>query len=243
MSSNFDFFAGPPAAPTAAAPPAASAWAPAASAWAPVTSVDQRFGSPVGEWQPTLSPPVGQFAPQPRSSRRALAVVAVVALVAAAGGAFYLSKRPHPVPLPATLAGLPKLSLPKDEAHELNSDTSSLKKDGVHDVSIGAYGALADGQPGLIAIAGRTSSTIPDFSQLAGAMGQVGQDNGVTVTPQTLTSGASTFLCETIASQGQSIAFCVWEGTHALLMAFGDGVSAQDTADALEIARLDASLH
>ena len=231
MSSNFDFFAGQPAAPTAAAP------------WAPVTSVDPRFGGPVGEWQPTLSPPVGQFAPQPRSSRRAFAIVAVVALVAVAGGAFYLSKRSHPVPLPATLAGLPKLSLPKDEAKELNSDTHSLKSDGVHDVAIGAYGALEDGQPGLIAIAGRTSSTIPDFNQLAGAMGQVGQVAGVTVTPQTLTSGASTFLCETISSQGQSISFCVWEGTHALLLAFGEGISAQDTADALEIARLHASLH
>jgi hypothetical protein len=172
-----------------------------------------------------------------------VAAVAVIVVAAIAGGAFYISTRPHPVPLPATLAGLPKLSLPSAQAHELDSDMHSLRSDGVHDVSFGVYGSLSGGQPGLVVVAGRTPSTVPDFNQLAGAVGQVGQVSGVTVTPQTLTSGASTFECATITSQGQSIPFCAWQGTHAVLLGFGEQISAQDTADALETARLDASLH
>lgn len=255
MSNDFDFFAGQRA-PTAPAVQA-SPWAPPASPWAPAASaspwavaapstaaapIDQRFGSPVGEWQPVGLPPVGQFAPAARSSRRPLVVVAVLVVAAVAGGAFYMSQRTHPVSLPATLADLPKVSLPSAQAHELDSDMHSLRSDGVHDVSFGVYGSLSGEQPGLVVVAGRTPSSVPDFSQLAGAIGQVGQVSGVTVTPQTLTSGASTFECATITSQGQSIPLCAWQGTHAVLLGFGEQISAQDTADALEQTRLSANL-
>jgi hypothetical protein len=167
-------------------------------------------------------------------------VLAVVAAIA--GGAYYISTRPHPVPLPATLAGLPKLSLSSEQSHELDSDMHSLRSDGVHDVTFAVYGSLAGGQPGVVIVAGRTPSSIPDFNQLASAVGQVGQDAGITVTPQTLTSGASTFECATISSQGQSIPLCAWQGTHAVLLGFGEQISAQDTADALEQTRLGAGL-
>jgi hypothetical protein len=246
VSSDFDFFAGQRTPPTTAAPSAASAWAPAAlSAWAPPAQLDQRFGSTIGEWQPASTPPTAQFAPASRSSRRPLAMVAVVAalaVVAIAGGVFYISTRTHPVPLPATLAGLPKLSLSSAQAHELDSAKHSLRSDGLHDVSFGVYGTVSERQPGLVVIAGRTSSAVPDFNQLANAMGQVGQVSGVTVTPQTLTSGASTLQCATISAQGQSVPFCAWQGTHALLLGFGEEISAQDTADALEQTRLRANL-
>jgi hypothetical protein len=188
------------------------------------------------------TPPTGQFAPTARSSRRPLVIVAVLVVAALAGGAFYISTRPHPVPLPATLAGLPKLSLSSAQAHELDSAKHSLRNDGLHDVSFGVYGTVSQGQPGLVVIAGRASSNVPDFNQLASAMGQVGQVAGVTVTPQTLTSGASTFQCATISAQGQSVPFCAWQGTHALLLAFGEEITAQDTADALEQTRLRANL-
>jgi hypothetical protein len=217
VSSNFDFFAGQQAAPTAAAPTA------------------------VAPWQPILSPPVEQFAPQPRSSRRALVVVVVVALAAGAAGAVYLSKRAHPVPLPATLAGLPAVSIPKDEAHGFDSAKHNLGSAGVHDVSLRIYGN--PGQQALMVTAGRTSSRAADFNQLANAMGETGQIAGVTVTPHTVTSGTTTLQCATVASQGETVAFCAWQGTHALLFGVGEGMSVQDTADALELARMDAALH
>jgi hypothetical protein len=252
VSSDFDYFAsqrGPtnaaaPAAPwVPAARASASPWARAAdSAWAPPAQLDQRFGSSIGEWQPVSTPQGGQFTPAPRSSRRPLAMIVVLAVAVIAGPAFYISTRTHPVPLPTTLAGLPKLSLPSAQAHELDSDMHSLRSDGVHDVSFGAYGSLSGEQPGLVVVAGRTPSTVPDFNQLAGAVGQVGQVSGVTVAPETLTSGASTFECATITTQGQSIPFCAWQGAHAVLLGFGEQISAQDTADALEQTRLRANL-
>ncbi len=183
-----------------------------------------------------------QFTAVPRSSRWPLAFVAVLVVAVIAGSAFYFSTRTNPVPLPTTLAGLPKLSLPSAQAHELDSDMRSLRSDGVHDVSFGVYGSLSGAQPGLVVIAGRTPSTVPDFTQLAGAVGQVGQAAGVSVAPQTLSSGASTFECATITAQGRSIPFCAWQGTHAVLLGFGEQISAQDTADALEQARLRANL-
>ncbi|HEY0869425.1 MAG TPA: hypothetical protein VGD55_03420 [Acidothermaceae bacterium] len=251
MSSDFDFFAGQRTPPTPAAPAAPSAWAPAAAspwaaaastAWAPPIQQDQRFGSTVGEWAPMSTAPTGQFAPAPRSSRKPLTIVAVLAVAAIACGAFYIHTRPHPVPLPAALAGLPKVSLPSAQAHELSSDMHSLRSDGVHDVTFGVYGSLAGGHPAFVVVAGRTRSTIPDFNQLASAVDQVGQDQGVAVTPQTLTSGASTFECATITSQGQSVPLCAWQGTHAVLLGFGAQISVQDTADALEQTRLGANL-
>ena len=234
MSSDFDFFAGQRTPPSAVPS--------GASTWAPPTQQDQRFGSAVGAWQPMSTPTTGQFAPASRSSRTPLAIVAVLAVAAVAAGAFYISTRTRPVPLPATLAGLPKISLPSAQAHELDSARHSLGSDGVHDVSFGVYGTVSAGQPGLVVVAGRTSSTVPDFNQLASALGQAGQVAGVTVTPQTLTSGASTMQCATISAQGQSVPFCAWQGTHALLFGFGEQISAQDTADALEQARLRANL-
>jgi hypothetical protein len=234
VSSDFDFFAGQRT-PSSAAPAAASAWAPPAQ-------VDQRFGSTTDAWQPLATPPTGQFAPASRSSRAPLAILAVLAVAAIAGGAFYISTRPHPVPLPATLAGLAKVSLPSAQAHELDSDTHSLRSDGAHDVSVAVYGALSGAQPGLIVIAGRTASTVPDSNQLAGAVGQVGQITGGSVAPQTLTSGASTFECATVSSQSETIRFCAWQGSHAVLLGFGEQISAQDTVDALEQTRLGANL-
>jgi len=239
VSSDFDYFASQRR-PTNAAAPAAP-WMPAA-AWAPAAQLDHRFGSSIGEWQPVSTPQGEQFTTAPRSSRWPLAVIAVLVVAVIAGAAFYISTRTNPVSLPTTLAGLPKLSLPSAQAHELNSDMHSLRSNGVHDVSFAAYGSLAGEQSGLVVVAGRTASTVPDFSQLAGAVGQVGQAAGVTVAPQSLTSGASTFECATITTQSRSIPFCAWQGTHAVLLGFGEQISAQDTADALEQARLLANL-
>lgn len=251
MSSEFDYFASQRGPTNAAAPAApwapaaqASAWVPAApvSAWAPSAQPDQRFGPSIGEWQPVSTPRGEEFTAVPRSSRWPLALVAVLVIAVIGGSAFYFSTRKNPVPLPTTLAGLPKLSLPSAQAHELASDVRSLRSDGVHDVSFGVYGSLSGAQPGLVVIAGRTPSTVPDFTQLAGAVGQVGQAAGVSVAPQTLSSGASTFECATITAQGRSIPFCAWQGTHAVLLGFGEQIAAQDTADALEQARLRANL-
>jgi hypothetical protein len=250
VSSDFDFFAGQRAAsapavqasPWAPAAPPASPWAPPAPSTAAVP-VDQRFGSPVGAWQTVGPPGVGQFAPAARSSRRPLIAVALLAVVAIAGGAFYMTTRPHPIALPATLADLPKLSISSAQAHGLDSAKHGLANDGLHEVSFGVYGTLSAGQPGLVVIAGRTSSNAPDFNQLATAMSQAGQFDGISVTPQTLTSGATTLQCATITAQGESVPLCAWQGTHAVLFGIGQDLSAQDTADALELARLDASLH
>lgn len=245
MSSDFDFFAGQRTPAALVAPATPSAWAPAAaSAWAPPAQPDQRFGSAVGEWQPMSTPPAGQFAPASRSSRRPFVIAAVVAVLAViAGGAVYVSSRPHPVPLPAALAGLPKISLPSAQAHAVDSDKHGLGGDGVHDISIGFYFS-SDSEPpaGLVVIAGRTASTAPNFSQLAQAVGQVGQAAGITVTPQTLTSGASRMECATISVQGRSTPLCAWQGSHAVLLGYGYMISVQDTADALEQARLHANL-
>jgi hypothetical protein len=247
VSSDFDFFAGQ----RAASAPAVQAepWAPSASPWAPAAPhtapgpVDQRFGLPVGEWQPLGPPLVGQFAPAARSSRRPLMAAALLAAVAIAGGAFYVTTRTHPISLPATLADLPKVWISSAQAHGLESAKHGLANDGLHDVSFGVYGTLSAGQPGLVVIAGRTSSNAPDFNQLATALSQAGQFDGISVTPQTLTSGATTLQCETITAQGASVPLCAWQGTHAVLFGIGQDMSAQDTADALELARLDASLH
>ena len=233
MSSDFDFFASQRGPTNAAAP---------ASAWAPAAQLDPRFGSSIGDWQPVSTPQGEQFTAVTRSSRWPLALIVVLVVAVIAGSAFYISTHTNPVPLPTTLAGLPKLSLPSAQAHELDSDMHSLRTDGVHDVSFGVYGSLSGEQPGLVVVAGRTPSTVPEFSQLAEAIGQVGQASGVTVARQTLTSGASTFECATIATQGRSIPFCAWQGTHAVLLGFGEQISAQDTADALEQARLRANL-
>ena len=110
----------------------------------------------------------------------------------------------------------------------------------MHAVSFGLYGG---GQQALIVIAGRTSSDAPDFNQLANAMSLAGQVEGVTVTPQTVTSGATTLQCATVTAQGQSVPFCAWQGAHALLFGVGEGMTVQDTADALELARMDAALN
>jgi hypothetical protein len=240
VSSDFDFFAGRRTPPTTAASP----WAPAtASAWAPAAQPDQRFGSAISEWQPISTPPTGQFAPTVRSSRRPFVIVAALVLIAAAGGAFYISQRTHPVSLPSTLAGMQRVSVPSAEAHDLDSAKHSLANDGLHDVSFGIYGSVSAGQPGLVVIAGRTSSSAPAFNQLTSAMGQAGQVAGISVTPQTVTSGATTLQCATVTAAGQSVPFCEWQGAHAVLFGVGQDMSAQDTADALESARLDASLH
>ena len=112
----------------------------------------------------------------------------------------------------------------------------------MHDVSVGVYGASDASGPGLVVIAARASSGAPDFNQLVGAMGSAGTVAGITVTPQTVTSGITAWRCATIVAQGQSVPFCAWAGSHSVLLGIGQKMSVQDDADALELARLHANL-
>ena len=73
-------------------------------------------------------------------------------------------------------------------------------------------------------------------------MGSAGTVAGITVTPQTVTSGVTAWRCATIVARAQSVPFCAWAGSHSVLLGIGQKMSVQDDADALELARLHANL-
>jgi hypothetical protein len=244
MSSGFDFFGAPtppgaPGAPRAlGAPGATPVGAPTVDRWGlpsaggyPVSSVD-------------LSSPFATSASATSGRRPHLwyAVIAV-AVLAVTAVAFYVLRLPHPVALPSSLAGMPKMAVPAGQGLDLDLAKKSLSHEGLHDVSVGIYGASDTSGPGLVVIAARASSNAPDFNQLVGAMGAAGTVAGITVTPQTVTSGVTTWRCATIVAQGQSVPFCAWEGSHGVLLGVGHTMSVQDDADALEQARLRANLN
>ena len=246
MSSGFDFYGAPntpgapgaPSAPSAfGAPGATPVGAPTVDRWGlpsaggyPVSSVD--LSSPFA---------TSAYATSGRRPRLWYAVIAVVVIAVTAVG-FYVLRLPHPVALPSSLAGMPKMAIPAGQGHDLDLAKKSLSHEGLHDVSVGIYGASDASGPALVVIAARASSNAPDFNQLVGAMGAAGTVAGITVTPQTVTSGVTTWRCATIVAQGQSVPFCAWEGSHGVLLGVGHTMSVQDDADALEQARLRANL-
>lgn len=251
MSSGFDFYGGPGGvgAPgvggpgTLGAPAGATAFgmapvdAPTVDRWGlpgtggfPVSSVD-------------LSSPFATSAyATSRHDRRPWYAVIFLVVIAVTGIAFYVLRLPHPVALPSSLAGMSKISIPAGQGHELDAAKKSLSHEGLHDVSVGIYGASDASGPGLLVIGARASSSAPDFNQLVGALGAAGTVAGITVTPQTVTSGVTTWRCATIVAQGQSVPFCAWAGSHSILLGVGQSLSVQDDADALEQARLRANL-
>src|SRR5450432_110272 len=238
MSSGFDFYGGPGApAPIGAAMGGAPVGAPTVDRW----GLPSTGGYPVSGVD--LSSPLAmQPLDASRRHRRLLYVVMAIVVVAVSAAAFVVLRVPHPIALPSSLADLPKISIPAALADALATAKHSLGHDGLHDVSVGIYGETVTSPRGLVVIAGRTSSSAPDFNQLVGSMSAAGNVAGVTVTPQTLTSGVTSWRCATIAGQGQSVLFCAWQGAHAVLFGVGRNMSAQDDADALEQARLQASL-
>jgi hypothetical protein len=180
-----------------------------------------------------------------RHDRRPWYVVIAAVVIAVTAIAFSVLRSPHPVVLPSSLAGMPKLTIPSGQRHALDAAKKSLSHEGLHDLSVGVYGASdasGAGGPGLVVIAARASSGSPDFDQLAGAMGAAGTVAGITVTPQLVTSGVTAWRCATIVAQGQSVPFCAWAGSHSVLLGIGHAMSVQDDADALELARLRANL-
>lgn len=244
MSSGFDFYGAPstpgaPGAPGAfGAPGATPVGAPTVDRWGlpsaggynPVSSVD--LSSPFA---------TSAYATSGRGPRRWYAVIAVVVIAVTAVG-FYVLRQPHPVALPSSLAGMPKMAIPAGQGHDLDVAKRSLSHEGLHDVAVGIYGASDASAAGLVVIAARASSNAPDFNQLVGAIGAGSAVAGVTVTPQTVTSGVTTWRCATILAQGQSVPFCAWEGSHGVLLGVGHTMSVQDDADALEQVRLRANL-
>jgi hypothetical protein len=233
MSSDFDFYGGRGAAPVGT--PTVVRWGLPGTGGYPVSSVD--LSSPFA---------TSAYATSRHNRRPWYAVIAVV-VIAVTGVAFYVLRSPHPVALPSSLAGMPKMAIPAGQGHDLDVAKKSLSHEGLHDVSVGIYGADASGA-GLVVIAARASSSAPDFNQLVGAMGAAGTVGGITVTPQTVTSGVTTWRCATIVAQGQSVPFCAWAGSHSVLLGVGvllgagHTMSVQDDADALEQARLRANL-
>jgi hypothetical protein len=97
-------------------------------------------------------------------------------------------------------------------------------------VAVGVYGS---GSQALAVVAGHPASAAPDFSQLASAM-TAAQIAGVTITPSVVTSGSSTFQCQTIAAAGNSIGLCEWQTPTTILFAVGQGLTTADTAAALD---------
>jgi hypothetical protein len=210
--------------------PAVDRWGLPTTGGFPVSSVD--LSSPFA---------TSAYAPSRRDRRPWYAVIAVV-VIAVTGIAFFVLRSPHPVPLPSSLAGMPKLAIPAGQGQALDAAKKSLSHEGLHDVALGIYGASDASGPGLVVIAARASSGAPDFNQLVGAMGTAGTVAGITVTPQTVTSGVTAWRCATIVAQGQSVPFCAWAGSHSVLLGIGHAMSVQDDADALELARLRANL-
>lgn len=242
MSSNFEFFG---AAPGAAAPTAAPAPVPAAQQFGVpaqqfgVAALD-RFGLPAGIGLPVAAP-IAQ-APA-RSYRRPLVAAAVAVVVACGGVLYYLSQQQHPIALPSTLAGLSQVSLKAaGAAHEFDAAKKQLAKAGVHDASFGVYGDVQTGRA-LIVVAGRASPSAVDMVQLVSDSGVAAQVDGVTITPAVLTSGGTSFRCETVSTVSQgSAGVCEWVGSGVILFGVGTQLLVQETADALEQARIAASL-
>jgi len=178
MSSGFDFFGAPntPGAPGAPSAPSAFGAPGATPVGAP--TVD-RWGLPSAGGYPVssvdLSSPFATSADATsgRRSRLWYAVIAVVVIAVTAVG-FYVLRLPHPVALPSSLAGMPKMAIPAGQGHDLDLAKKSLSHEGLHDVSVGIYGASDASEPGLVVIAARASSNAPDFNQLVGAMGAAG---------------------------------------------------------------------
>jgi hypothetical protein len=232
MSSGSDFYGslGSPGVGSPGAPPTVDRWGLPGTSGYPMSGVDlsSPFATPA-------------YATSRRDRRPWYAVIAVV-VIAVTTVAFYVLRSPHPVALPSSLAGMPKMAIPAGQGHDLDVAKKSLSHEGLHDVSVGIYGASDASAPGLVVIAARASSNAPDFNQLVSAMGAAGTIAGITVTPQTVTSGVTTWRCATIVAQGQSVPFCAWAGSHGVLLGVGHTMSVQDDADALEQARLRANL-
>jgi hypothetical protein len=269
MSNDFDFYgnggraAATPSAPRAPGPGPAPV--PVLGA-APVPGYGQpaavdRWGMPVAE---VATAPMQAFAPAqtswpaayqtapavslgmpPTAPSRRRAIVAVVVAVAVAAGAaaVYLSRTPHTIPLPPSLAGLSKISLKSiGSSGDFSATKKKLATTGVHDASFAVYGEPQSGLD-LVVIAGHTSSSAPDFGQVVSAANSTGQISGIAITPAAVTSGASTFQCATLSVGTQAASLCEWQGLHAVLFGVAEGLSTQDTADALEVARSAANLH
>ena len=238
MSNGFDYFGNPlPAQPPAGDSPYASlnAFAPnpyapnsfgagiyAPNAYAPSAHAPTSFGSP---------PPTATPTTRARSSRRPLVVVVLVMVAAAAAAGIAVTRQPHHIALPSTLAGLPKADL-HSVASEISSTKKKLAQSGIHDASVALYGG--DGSGDLLVIAGHLSSTAPDFGQLASAMTTSTQIAGITITPSVLTSGSNSFECQTIAVAAKSVGVCEWQTPNTILFAVGQGLNTRDTAGALD---------
>lgn len=245
MSSGFDFYGAPN---TSGAPNSPTVFGlPAASGATPVdTPTVDRWGLPgTGGYAVSsvdLSSPFATSAYATSGHRRPWYAVIAVVVIAVTAVAFYVLRLPHPVALPSSLAGLQKVHIPAGQGQALDVAKKSLSHEGLHDVSVGIYGASDVSGPGLVVISARASSGVPDFSQLFGAMSSAGAVAGVTVTPQPVTGVITAWRCVTTTAQGQSALVCAWQGSHAVLIGVGRNMSAQDETVALEQVREQDSL-
>jgi len=121
VSSSFEFYGGPGSpgvggpgspgvgGPGAAATPTVDRWGLPSTGGFPVSSVD--LSSPFA---------TSAYATSRHARRPWYAVIAVV-VIAVTAIAFFVLRSPHPVPLPSSLAGMPKLTIPAGEGQALNS--------------------------------------------------------------------------------------------------------------------------
>jgi hypothetical protein len=218
MSNNLDFFGGQVSglgSPTAVPTPAAA---------------DQRFGLglPATGGQPAVALATSV---RPRVSKRTVILLVVVILAGLLGGGYYVLRRPHAVPLPDVLSGLQRQAIHDgSEAAQLKTAKSRFAGLGIHDVSVGLYSDGSGGRSALFVVAGRGSASANFTQELAAVSGQSVLP-GVTVNP--VTASGLTLECVTVTQAGGSGAFCVWQGTGAVLFAFGSGLTAQEVGDDL----------
>ena len=125
MSSSFDFYGSPgsPGVGGSAGTPGDSAAFGAAAVGTPTLD---RWGLPSTGGFPVspvdLSSPFATSAyATSRHHRRPWYAVLAVVVIAVTAIAFFVLRSPHPVPLPSSLAGMPKLTIPAGEGQALNS--------------------------------------------------------------------------------------------------------------------------
>ncbi len=216
-------YAPPAYAPPAYAPPAypggissgppgpgAATWPPGPSAWAPA-------------------------APPPQQRKRPwLAIVAVVVAVSLGGGVYTYATASHPLGMPATVAGLPKIDRsqwPTAVKQETDKAVKEFQSAGARNVAIGVYGGVTSA---FVAVAGRVSGTMPAVEGQQFLNGVSVGAAGSSLTATTVQSGASTYECATTNAAGQLVAACMLTGHHLLLLGVGVSLDAQATADGLE---------
>ncbi len=249
-----DYFGGTPGTPgTSAGAPAGNPYQ-AASAAAPQTD---RFGLPAAPsvggtqsgyapgyqlgasmWQPPAAQP-------PSRRNRAPLVVASIVVVAAAVAAsvFFFTRSSNSVPMPASVAGLPRMTnLPSSIKTQMKQVEHQLESQHLRDATARVYGENSANQA-MVVVAARSDHKVADMAQVSALFDSEVSRLGTGTTSGLVTSRSTDFECMWQRTNNPPIALCFWWGGNSVLYGNAIGLDVQSAADALADVKAFAALN